>query len=153
MRNGWWIPSTPMSRLIRLVLDNLNTHPMASLYETRVPGLRGPAHCQPAGVPPHPLTEAGLDIAEIEFSVLARARLRGRNALMRTAWAKSRQRLQCPERNAIGATLNWRFTAHDARRKDAKTPDANSIASIPANPDLVHVVLNQSQGEMRSGMG
>ena len=38
--------------VIRLVLDNLNTHRMASLYET-FPGGRGPAHRQAAGVPPH----------------------------------------------------------------------------------------------------
>ena len=42
-------PDVPV---IRLVLDNLNTHRMASLYET-VPGGRGPAHRQAAGVPPH----------------------------------------------------------------------------------------------------
>ena len=41
-------PDVPV---IRLVLDNLNTHRMASLYET-FPA-RGPAHRQAAGVPPH----------------------------------------------------------------------------------------------------
>ena len=54
-------------------------------------------------------------MAEIEFSVLARACLRGRNAgednLNKAANA-------CvSERNAIGATIDWRFTAQDARRK------------------------------------
>ena len=54
-------------------------------------------------------------MAEIEFSVLARACLRGRNgdegSLERAVGA-------CvSERNAIGATINWRFTAKDARAK------------------------------------
>ena len=52
---------------------------------------------------------------EIEFSVLARACLRGRNgddnSLERGVSA-------CvPEWNETGATINWRFTAQDARRK------------------------------------
>ena len=54
-------------------------------------------------------------MAEIEFSVLARACLRGRNgdedSLERAV------RACVSERNAIGATINWRFTAQDARRK------------------------------------
>ena len=41
-------PDVPVTRL---VLDNLNTHRTASLYETFGPG--GPAHRQAAGVPPH----------------------------------------------------------------------------------------------------
>ena len=54
-------------------------------------------------------------MAEIEFSVLARACLRGHDgdedSLERAVSA-------CvSERNAIGATINWRFTAQDARRK------------------------------------
>ncbi len=54
-------------------------------------------------------------MAEIEFSVLARACLRGRkgdeDSLERAVSA-------CvSERNAIGASIDWRFTAQDARRK------------------------------------
>ena len=112
-------PDVPV---IRLVLDNLNTHRMASLYET-FPAAEAPAHCQAAGVPPHSqarkLAESCPELvegmAEIEFSVLARACLRGRNgdedSLERAVSA-------CvSERNAIGAAINWRFTAQDARRK------------------------------------
>ena len=51
-------------------------------------------------------------MAEIEFSVLARACLKGRNpheeALQRNISVYE------AERNAAAATINWRFTAKDA---------------------------------------
>ena len=54
-------------------------------------------------------------MTEIEFSVLARACLRGRNpdeeSLERAVTACVSQR------NAAAAAINWRFTARDARRK------------------------------------
>ena len=56
-----------------------------------------------------------LNMAEMEFSVLARACLRGRNpdadSLERAVNAN------VSERNATAAAINWRFTARDARRK------------------------------------
>ena len=54
-------------------------------------------------------------MAEIEFSVLTRACLQGRNpdaaALQRAINAYE------AERNAAGATIHWRFNTHDARSK------------------------------------
>ena len=54
-------------------------------------------------------------MAEIEFSVLARACLRGHNpdedALRRAIGAYEE------ERNVAGASINWRFTAQQARAK------------------------------------
>ena len=54
-------------------------------------------------------------MAEIEFSALSRACLRGRNpdadALQRQITAYE------TERNAAGVTLNWRFNTQDARAK------------------------------------
>ena len=54
-------------------------------------------------------------MAEMEFSVLARACLRRRNldadSLERAVNAN------VSERNANTAAINWRFTARDARRK------------------------------------
>ena len=56
-----------------------------------------------------------LNMAEIEFSVLTRACLQGRNpdetALQRAINAYE------AERNAARATINWRFTTRDARSK------------------------------------
>ena len=54
-------------------------------------------------------------MAEIEFSVLTRACLKGRNpdadALQRQITAYE------TERNAAGVTINWRFSTQDARAK------------------------------------
>ena len=75
-------PETPV---VRVVMDNLNTHRPASLYET-FPAAGGPADCQAAGVPLHPqarkLVESCPELvegmAEIEFSVLSRSCLKQR---------------------------------------------------------------------------
>ena len=104
-------PDVPV---IRLVLDNLNTHRMASLYET-FPAAEARRIAKRLEFHHTPKHRSWLNMAEIEFSVLARACLRGRNgdedSLERAVSA-------CvSERNAIGATINWRFTAQDARRK------------------------------------
>ena len=104
-------PDVPV---IRLVLDNLNTHRMASLYGT-YPAFEARRIAKRLEFHHTPKHGRWLNIAEIEFSVLSRACLRGRNgdedSLERTVSA-------CvSERNSIGATNNWRFTAHDARRK------------------------------------
>ena len=54
-------------------------------------------------------------MAKIEFSVLVRARLKGRNpdedALQRDISAYE------TKRNAAATTINWRFTTKDARAK------------------------------------
>ena len=104
-------PDVPV---IRLVLDNLNTHRMASLYET-FPAAEARRIGRKLEFHHTPKHGSWLNMAEIEFSVLARACLRRRNgdedSLERAVSA-------CvSERNAIGATINWRFTAQDARRK------------------------------------
>ena len=54
-------------------------------------------------------------MAEIEFSVLARACLHGRNADEDSL--ENAVNACVSERNAAGASINWRFTAQDARRK------------------------------------
>ena len=104
-------PDVPV---IRLVLDNLNTHRIASLYET-FPAPEARRIAKRLEFHHTPKHGSWLNMAEIEFSVLARACLHGRHgdedSLERGASA-------CvSERNAIGATINWRFTAQDARRK------------------------------------
>ena len=104
-------PDVPV---IRLVLDNLNTHRTASLYET-FPAPEARRIAKRLEFHYTPKHGSWLNMAEIEFSVLARACLRGRNGdengLERAVSAN------VSERNAIGAAINWRFTAQDARRK------------------------------------
>ena len=104
-------PDVPV---IRLVLDNLNTHRMASLYETfPAPVARRIAkRLEFHHTPKH---GSWLNMAEIEFSLLARACLRGRNA---DEDSLERAVNACvSERNTSGAAINWRFTTKDARRK------------------------------------
>ena len=65
-------------------------------------------------------------MAEIEFSVLARACLKGGNphegALQRNISVYER------DRNAAAATINWRFTSKDARAKLRHLyPDASAL--------------------------
>ena len=56
-----------------------------------------------------------LNMAEIEFSVLARACLKGRNA-DEDALQEDISAYET-ERNAAATAINWRFTAQDARAK------------------------------------
>ena len=115
-------PDVPV---IRLVLDNLNTHRTASLYETFPPAeaRRIAKRLEFHHTPKH---GSWLNMAEIEFSVLARACLKGRNpdkdALQRNISAYEAQR------NTAGTTINWRFTAQDARAKMRRLyPDTSTL--------------------------
>ena len=104
-------PDVPV---VRLVLDNLNTHRVASLYETFPPAeaRRIAKRLEFHHTPKH---GSWLNMAEIEFSVLARACLRGRNP--------DEDRLEqavnacVRERNSTAAPINWRFTTRNARAK------------------------------------
>ena len=104
----------PDAPVVRVVLDNLNTHRMASLYET-FPAAEARRIVRRLEFHHTPKHASWLNMAEIEFSVLTRACLQGRNpdetALQRAINAYEVQR------NASKATINWRFSTHDARSK------------------------------------
>lgn len=104
----------PDAPLVRVVLDNLNTHRMASLYET-FPAAEARRIVKRLEFHYTPKHASWLNMAEIEFSLLTRACLKGRNpdvdALQRQITAYE------TERNAAKATINWRFSTHDARTK------------------------------------
>ena len=70
--------SYPDAPVIRVVLDNLNTHRMASLYETfdAAEARRIVKRLEFHHTPKH---ASWLNMAEIEFSALSRACLKGRN--------------------------------------------------------------------------
>jgi hypothetical protein len=99
---------------VRLVMDNLNTHAIASLYETYPPA---EAHRLAQRLEIHYTPKHGswLNIAEIELSALNSQCLQRRISsieVMRNeiaAWQK--------HRNNRGAPINWHFTTHDARIK------------------------------------
>jgi DDE superfamily endonuclease len=104
----------PEAELIRVVLDNLNTHKGASLYEAFAPeeARRIIKKLEFHYTPKH---GSWLNMAEIELSVLQRQCLNRRipdeEALIRevAAWEK--------ERNQEQATIDWRFSVTDAREK------------------------------------
>lgn len=104
----------PEAELIRLVVDNLNTHNKASLYAHFPPA---EAHRIASKLEFHYTPKHGswLDMAEIELSVLARQcldqRIPDRETLTNLVqtWAK--------ERNRAKATVHWQFKTADARTK------------------------------------
>ena len=97
-----------------LVMDNLNTHKLASLYEAFPPeqARRIAERLEIHHTPKH---GSWLNMAEIELSVLARQcldrRIETREELERevAAWEE--------ERNERGVEIRWRFTTADARIK------------------------------------
>jgi transposase len=114
----------PQAETIRLVLDNLNTHTPAALY-----GAFEPAEARRIArklefhyTPKH---GSWLNQVEIELSVLHKQCLGGRRIpdeemLGREVGAWER------ERNKRGVTVEWRFTASDAREKLARLYPAGS---------------------------
>ena len=114
-RMRWLVDEAyPDAPVVRVVLDNLNTHRMASLYET-FPAAEARRIVKRLEFHHTPKHASWLNMAEIEFSVLTRACLQGRNpdetALQLAINADE------AERNAARATINWRFTTQDARSK------------------------------------
>ena len=103
----------PEVPVVRVVLDNLNTHRAASLYET-FPAAR-PGGLRNGWSSTTPRSTGGLNMAEIEFSVLSRCCLKQRlpdeDALGREVQALVR------ERNAARVGIKWRFKTQDARSK------------------------------------
>jgi len=104
----------PDAERVVLVMDNLNTHTPASLYEAFAPAeaKRIADRLEIHYTPKH---GSWLDMAEIELGILSRQclarRIGEREALIRevAAWET--------DRNTAGAKVNWRFTADDARIK------------------------------------
>ncbi len=102
----------PEAEVIRVVLDNLNTHTPAALYEVFPPeeARRLTRKLEFHYTPKH---GSWLNMVEIEFSVLSRQCLNRRLPDIETvrreveAWAR--------KRNEAQATVEWRFTSAEAR--------------------------------------
>ena len=104
----------PEAEVIRVVLDNLNTHKPASLYET-FPAAEAHRRRQKLEFHYTPKHGSWLNRAEIELSVLARQCLQRRIATAATL----KRELAAVEaaRNAARATIDWQFTTAEARVK------------------------------------
>ncbi len=115
----------PEIPVIPLVLDNLNTHRVASLYET-FPPAEARRIARRLEFHHTPKQGSWLNMAEIEFSVLARTGLKGRNA---DDDALQRNISACEaERNYAKAKINWRFTTKHARTKMCRLyPDSPAL--------------------------
>lgn len=99
---------------VRLVMDNLNTHSVASLYETFPPpeARRLADRLEIHYTPKH---GTWLNIAEIELSALNSQCLNRR--LPSLDVMRSEVAAWQTDRNNHGAPVNWRFTTEDARIK------------------------------------
>ena len=104
-------PDVPV---IRLVLDNLNAHRPASLYET-FPAAEARRITNRPEFHYTPKHGSWLNMAEIEFSVFSRSCLRKRLP-NEESLCREVQALEL-ERNQAQASINWQFTAQDARGK------------------------------------
>jgi hypothetical protein len=104
----------PDAERVVLVMDNLNTHTPASLYEAFDPA-EAKRIADKLEIHYTPKHGSWLDIAEIELSALARQcldrRIPDRETLTKevAAWEA--------ERNAAQLTVHWHFTSADARVK------------------------------------
>ena len=104
----------PNAEVIVLVMDNLNTHTPASLYEAFEPA-EAKRLADKLDIHYTPRHGSWLNMAEIELSVLARQcldeRMDNKDNLMArvAAWEEAR--------NRHGVRVDWRFTTADARIK------------------------------------
>lgn len=104
----------PAAQTIVLVMDNLNTHKAASLYEA-FPPAEARRLIEKLEIHYTPKHGSWLDMAETELGVLSRQcldrRIPDRDALSRevAAWKHAR--------NTAASKVTWRFTAPDARIK------------------------------------
>src|SRR5262249_8807879 len=102
----------PEAEKVVLVMDNLNTHKLASLYEAFPPeqARRIAERIEVHHTPKH---GSWLNVAEVELSVLARQcldrRIESQEALLKQLepWEV--------ERNDRAVGIEWRFTTADAR--------------------------------------
>lgn len=104
----------PQAQVIRVVLDNLNTHTLARLYEA-FPAVEARRIARKLEFHFTPKHGSWLNMAEIELGVLAGQCLDQRIPDLPTlrrevaAWEEPR--------NAAHATIDWRFTTDQARLK------------------------------------
>lgn len=104
----------PHADCIHVVLDNLNTHTAAALYETFTPD-EARRILQRLRFHYTPKQASWLNMAEIEFSVFSRSCLHLR--IPDEATLKRHVAALETERNTKQATVNWQFTCDDARVK------------------------------------
>lgn len=107
----------PQADVIRIVLDNLNTHTFAALYAT-FPAVEARRIARKLEFHYTPKHASWLNMVEIELSILVRQSLRQRMPDRGTltevvrAWTE--------DRNQRSATIRWCFRVEDARTRLAR---------------------------------
>ena len=104
----------PDAEMVVLVMDQLNTHHPASLYEA-FPPAEAKRLADKLEIHPTPKHGSWLNIAEIELSILSRQCLDCRIPDVPTL--KQEVAAHQQRRDALGSKVNWRFTTADARIK------------------------------------
>ena len=107
----------PDAEVIRVVLDNLNTHKTASLYEAFAPE-EARAIARKLEFHYTPKHGSWLNIAELELAVLSNMCLSQRIADEETLRREVEANVR--ERNARAIPIKWKFSTQDARRKLAR---------------------------------
>jgi len=102
----------PEAERVRLVLDNLNTHSIASLYEAFEPteARRLARRLELHHTPKH---GSWLNIAEVELSALTKQSLNRR--IPDTATLRRQTQAWTRQRNAKQKGVDWQFSTADAR--------------------------------------
>ena len=116
----------PDAPVVRVVLDNLNTHRMASLYET-FPAAEARRIVRRLEFHHTPKHASWLNMAEIEFSVLTRACLQGAILMLPL----------CNGRSTPTRPSAMRHEPPSTGGSTPRTPEPNCIASIPSIPRLI----------------
>jgi hypothetical protein len=103
----------PQAEVVRVVLDNLNTHKPAALYETFPPQVarRILKRLEFHYTPKH---GSWLNMAEIELSVFSRTM---KNYIPEMAAFAQEAQTLANERNRSNAKVDWQFRSADARIK------------------------------------
>lgn len=104
----------PEAEVIRVMMDNLNTHKPASLYEA-CPAAEARRLLKKLAFHYTPKHGSWLNMAEIELSILSRQCLERRIPDDATLWHEITAYEDT--RNAAKATIVWRFTTTTAREK------------------------------------
>jgi DDE superfamily endonuclease len=122
----------PEADKVVVVMDNLNTHTLASFYEI-FPPAQAHALAQRLEIHYTPKHASWLNIAELELSVLARQGL-AHNIATLEELCRQVQSWQ-NHRNQCMGTVNWQFRTADARIKlkrlyPVQQPDAQPPGSI-----------------------
>ena len=104
----------PEAERVVLVMDNLNTHKLASLYEAFEPA-QARRIAERFEVHHTPKHGSWLNVAEIELSVLSRQCLDRRIESIEELWKELEPWYE--GRNDRGIGVNWRFTTDEARIK------------------------------------